>query len=75
MLPTVYGFADGKDVEDLIRARVNEVKSGEAVALADLLGQAVFALLEINEAIPVQAKHRHLVASALENFADPSQGK
>lgn len=72
MLPTVYGFADGKDVDRLIRARVTEVKSGVAVELADLLEEAVFALLEINEAIPVQAKHRHLVASALENFAEPN---
>ena len=70
MLPTVYGYADEKDVDHLIRLRVSEVKSGEAVALADLLGQAVFALLEINTAIPVHAKHRHLVASALENFAE-----
>ncbi len=70
MQPTVYGFASGEDVEKLIRARVREVRSGEAVALADLLGQAVFALLEINNSIPVHAKQRHLVASALENFAE-----
>jgi len=70
MLPTVYGYADGRDVETLIRARIAKVKAGEAVALADLLGEAVFALLEINESIPVHAKQRHLVASALENFAE-----
>ena len=70
MLPTVYGFADDKEVDKLMRARIQSVKEGEAVALADMLGQAVFALMEINDAIPVQAKHRHLVAAALENFAE-----
>ncbi len=71
MQPTVYGFADDKDVEDLIRARTRDIDPFNKMALSNLLGQAVFALLEINGAIPVQAKHRHLVASALENFAEP----
>ena len=70
MIPTVYGFADPAQVEQLIQARIHGVKTGEAVALANMLGQAVFALLEINNAIPVHAKGRHLVASALENFAE-----
>ncbi len=69
MLPTVYGFADDKDVDRLIRVRSLRAKDKKEIAA--LLGEAVFALLEINSAIPVQAKHRHLVASALENFAEP----
>jgi hypothetical protein len=71
MLPTVYGFADDKDVEQLIQLRMRDAKADDTLAMATLLGEAVFALLEINGAIPVQAKHRHLVASALENFAEP----
>ncbi len=69
MLPTVYGFADDKDVDRLIRVRSLRAKNKKEISA--LLGEAVFALLEINSAIPVQAKHRHLVASALENFAEP----
>ena len=71
MLPTVYGYADDADVDNLIRARLRDVAPDDKMALAKLLGEAVFALTEINSAIPVQAKHRHLVASALENFAEP----
>lgn len=69
MLPSVYGFAEDKDVDRLIRVRTKRASTHKEVAA--LLGEAVFALLEINSAIPVQAKHRHLVASALENFAEP----
>jgi len=70
MLPTVYGYADEKDVDQLIRARVNNADPTDKMALAKLLGEATFALLEINTAIPVFNKNRHLVASALENFAE-----
>ncbi len=70
MQPTVYGYADQKDVEKLIRARTARVKDDDEKAIASLLGEAVFALLEINNSIPVHAKQRHLVASALENFAE-----
>ena len=68
MLPTVYGYADQKDVEQLIKARAAAANSAEEIG--DLLGGALFALLEINNSIPVHAKQRHLVASALENFAE-----
>jgi hypothetical protein len=70
MQPTVYGYADQRDVEKLIRDRVAKAKAGDAKLLASLLGEATFALLEINNSIPVHAKQRHLVASALENFAE-----
>jgi len=70
MLPTVYGYADGRDVETLIQTRLKRVRAEETIEVARILGQAVFALLEINEAIPVHSKHRHLVAAALENFAE-----
>jgi len=70
MIPTVYGFADAGQVEQLITVRLNNIDAGDAPTLADTLGQAVFALLEINNSIPVHSKSRHLVATALENFAE-----
>jgi hypothetical protein len=71
MLPsTIYGYADNADVESAIQARMQSADANSKEGMAELLGQAVFALLEINSAIPVQSKHRHLIANSLENFAD-----
>ena len=67
---SVYGFADDAAVEAAIQARMQAVHADSKQEIAELLGQAVFALTEINASIPVQSKHRHLVANALENFAN-----
>jgi hypothetical protein len=72
---SVYGFADHEDVEQAIIKRANELNANSKKQLATALGQAIFALTEINSAIPVQSKHRHLVANALENFADGPKEK
>lgn len=69
MKVTVYGFADHEEVEAKIQKRMREVSADSKEALAHMLGEAVFALLEINKDIPVQAKQRYLIAPALENFA------
>lgn len=68
--PTVYGFADHDAVDDAISARVNAIKANKVDQVAGLLGEAIAALSEINQTIPVQSKHRYLVAPALENFAN-----
>jgi hypothetical protein len=67
---SVYGFADNKDVEGAIEARLSNADADNKGEVATLAGEAIAALLDINEAIPVQSKHRHLVANALENFAN-----
>ncbi len=74
MLPdSVYGFASDEDVSAAINARMADTNPDCKEALAKLLGEAVFALLEINGSIPVQSKHRHLIANALELFASPPE--
>lgn len=65
---TVYGYADHKEVQDEIAKRLNELKSNKDVLYATLQ-EAIQALLEINSSVPVQSRHRHLVANALERFA------
>jgi len=67
---SVYGFAKHGDVEAAITKRLNDLKEGDVMAISTMLGEAVLALLEVNESIPVQSKHRHLIANALEIFAD-----
>lgn len=68
----VYGFAHDEDVADLINARFEYIIDDGELAIKKMLREAVIALLEINSTIPVNAKHRHLVAQALESFADGS---
>lgn len=66
----VFGFARDKDVEAAIMARLEFILEDDLLAISKMLGEAVAALLEINNNIPVSARHRHLVAQALELFAD-----
>jgi len=66
---SVYGFAHHDDVDDAIAKRLNDINTRKVEEVAALLGEAVAALGDINQSIPVQSKHRHLVAGALENFA------
>lgn len=70
---TVYGFANNEAVEAAINERINSIDPDKKADLATVLGEAVFALLEINGCIPVQSKHRHLIANALERFANGPQ--
>lgn len=70
---SVYGFAKDADVEKAIIARLDFVQEDDLFAVKAMLGEAVVALLEINSIIPVQSKQRHLVAQALEAFADGPQ--
>ena len=67
---SVYGFADHNDVEDAIVKRLQSINSDSKEQLALVLGQAVAALSNMNAAIPVQSKHRHLIANELEAFAN-----
>ncbi len=67
---TVYGFAHHEHVDEAIFTRLNNSNPDNKQELAELLGQAVDALRDINLSIPVQSKHRHLVAGALEKFAN-----
>ena len=67
---SVYGFATDSDVQEAIEARLSSITMSKRTDVGILLGEAVTALLEINDAIPVQAKQRHLVANALETFAN-----
>lgn len=66
----VFGFARDEDVKAAITARLEFILEDGASAVSKMLGEAVVALLEINGTIPVNARHRHLVAQALEAFAD-----
>lgn len=67
---SVYGFASHDDVEDAIAARINAVKASDKGEVRQMLGEAIAALNDINQSIPVQSRHRHLVAGALEGFAN-----
>ena len=67
---SVYGFASDEDVAAAINARMAAVSPDRKEDLAKLLGEAVFALLEINGSIPIQSKQRHLIANALERFGN-----
>ena len=67
---SVYGFAKHGDVEAAITARLEFVLEEDTLELSKMLAEAVAALLEINESIPVQSRQRHLVAQPLEQFAD-----
>jgi len=49
---------------------MDSTSADDIAGVVSLLGEAVRALLEINEVIPVHAKQRHMVATALENFAE-----
>ncbi len=71
MLPTtIYGFADEEAVENAIRERLAGVNADSKEQLADLLGEAIATLIDINSSIPHQSKQRHLISNALENFAN-----
>lgn len=66
---SVYGYADHEDVHEAIRNRLNSL-NGDKGKLYEVLQQAVTALVNINDSIPVSSKHRHLVANELEAFAN-----
>ena len=66
----VYGFARNDDVQKAIMARLEFILEEDKLELSKMLTGAVAALLEINNTIPVQSRHRHLVAQPLEQFAD-----
>lgn len=66
----VYGFAKHEAVESAILSRLEFVIEEDTLELRKVLKEAVLALLEINNTIPVQSRQRHLVAQALEAFAD-----
>ncbi len=70
LVPTIYGFADEEDVERAITRRIQAVNADSKEALAGMLGEAITTLLEINVSIPHSNKHRHLIANALEAFAN-----
>lgn len=63
-----YNHADHAAVAKALTRRLTAV--GGLKETQFFLGEAVFALLEINAAIPVQMKYRHLIAPALEALVD-----
>lgn len=67
----VFGFARDEDVANAIIARHEFIVEEGRFEVLKMLREAVIALLEINSVIPVGARHRHLVAQALEAFAEP----
>jgi len=70
---SVYGFADHEEVAKAIEKRLSAL-NGDTDAVRVILGQAVRALIDINANIPVQNRHRHLIANELERFANgPTQ--
>lgn len=69
---SVYGFADNEDVQEAIQKRLADL-NGNPEGVSRVLGQAVRALLDINANIPVQSRHRHLIAAELERFANGPQ--
>lgn len=71
---SVYGFADDNDVRAEITKRLNALNGNKDV-LYNTLQEAVQTLLEINNSIPVSSRHRHLVAAALERFANGQSNK
>ena len=68
--PTEYGFAHQDDVDDAITVRLSAVDATNAEHLAKLLGEAIAALSDINQSVPVETHERHLIAGALEAFAN-----
>lgn len=69
---SVYGFAKHDDVDAAIAKRLADLDITDVAAVSALLGEAIAALSDINQSIPVQSRQRHLVAGALENFANGS---
>lgn len=67
---STYGFVGHDDVEEAIEKRLQALDTRKPEKVSQLLAEAAQALLSINSAIPVQSRHRHLVAQALEKFAD-----
>ena len=65
---SVYGYAKTESVEEAMTARLANADTPKK--LAALASDAVAALQDINSSIPVQSKHRHLVAPGLENFCN-----
>lgn len=68
--PTIFGFASTDDVEEAITARVRIVPATSKDVMATLVGDAIGALVDINRSIPHDSVERHLVAGALEKFAN-----
>jgi hypothetical protein len=71
---TVYGYANEEEVEVAIKKRLADTNADSKEALAALLGESIAVLLDINASIPHFSKHRHLIAGALEVFADKQNG-
>ena len=72
---STYGFASHVTVENAIEKRLSVVNADNKQQLAQILSEAVAALLAVNSAIPVHSRHRHLISDALEKFADGPQVK
>lgn len=72
LTPTVYGYADQDEVERAIAKRAAMVDTTRASKVTPFLSEALTCIAEINQSIPTHSKYRHLVASALERFANGS---
>ena len=66
---TAYGFVNHDDIGAAIEKRLRSLDPRKPEKVAQCLSEAAAALLAINSAVPVQSRHRHLVAEALEKFA------
>jgi len=65
---SVYGYAKTEDVEEAMTRRLAACESKKDLAI--VASEAIAALQDINSSIPLQHKHRHLVAPGLENFCN-----
>ena len=70
---SVYGFVSDETIEGAIEKKLRGIDARKPEKIAQALSEAVAALLAINSAIPVNSKHRHLIAGPLESFADDGE--
>ena len=68
--PTEYGFAHQDAVDDAITVRLAGLDASKVADVAKMLGEALATIADINQSIPVEAPERHLIAGALESFAN-----
>ena len=71
---SVYGFVNHDTIEKAIERKLAALDPRKPEKVANCLSEAAAALLAINSAVPVQSRHRQLVAEALEKFADDGAG-
>lgn len=72
---SVYGFVSHDSIERAIEGKLSGLDPRKPEKVAQCLSEAAATLLAINAAIPVNSRHRHLVAEYLEKFAGDGEEK